>query len=94
MAQNTHIRDRLTEILATADSEKEWWEKRRATIQSDFMKELDEEKVKSPTTTEGSVTGSVTGSVAGSVNGDDAVLVEGGGPADKTTKSKKKKGKN
>ncbi|PSN69600.1 translocation protein-like protein sec66 [Corynespora cassiicola Philippines] len=94
MAQNTHIRDRLTEILATTDSEKEWWEKRRATIQSDFMKELDEEKVKSPTTTEGSVTGSVTGSVAGSVNGDDAVLVEGGGPADKTTKSKKKKGKN
>lgn len=47
MAQNTHIRDRLAEINAKAPEEKEWWEKRKATIQSDFMKELDEEKQKS-----------------------------------------------
>jgi translocation protein SEC66 len=47
MAQNNHIRDRLTEIMSKAPEEKEWWEKRKATIQSDFMKELDDEKVKS-----------------------------------------------
>lgn len=47
MAQNTHIRERLGEILSKAPEEKEWWERRRAQIQSDFMTELDEEKLKS-----------------------------------------------
>jgi len=47
MAQNTHIRDSLAEILAKAPGEKEWWEKRKAAIKDDFMKELDEEKAKS-----------------------------------------------
>lgn len=47
MAQNTHIRERLGEILSKAPEEKEWWEKRKTNIQTDFMKELDEEKVKS-----------------------------------------------
>lgn len=36
------VRKRLDEIQDTMESEKTWWEKRRATIQSDFMKELDE----------------------------------------------------
>lgn len=82
MAQNTHIRERLNEILSTSQSEKEWWEKRKAEIQSEFMKELDEEK-KSPT--------SETSGVKSS--DDDGVLVEGGGPVDKSGKGKKKKGK-
>ncbi|KAH5030858.1 hypothetical protein HBI56_095690 [Parastagonospora nodorum] len=47
MAQNTHIRERLSEIFSKTDEEKAWWDARKATIQSDFMKELDEEKVKS-----------------------------------------------
>lgn len=47
MAQNNHIRERLAEITAKAPAEKEWWENRRAGIQSEFMKELDEEKAKS-----------------------------------------------
>ncbi|KAG9188811.1 hypothetical protein G6011_07516 [Alternaria panax] len=47
MAQNNHIRERLAEITAKAPAEKEWWEKRRTDIQSEFMKELDEEKAKS-----------------------------------------------
>jgi len=47
MAQNNHIRERLGEITAKAPAEKEWWENRRAGIQSEFMKELDEEKAKS-----------------------------------------------
>jgi translocation protein SEC66 len=46
MAQNTHIRERLHEIMSKSEEEKKWWESRRAMIQSEFMKELDEEKVK------------------------------------------------
>ena len=70
MAQNTHIRDRLGEIMSKTLEEKKWWEKRKADIQSDFMRELDEEKVKS--------------------SEDDAVLVEGGGPAGSVGKGGKK----
>ncbi|KAF3034740.1 translocation protein S66 [Didymella keratinophila] len=89
MAQNNHIRERLDEILAKAPQESQWWNSRRAEIQGSFMKELDEEKIRSR---EGSVagTGSVVGtpaaSVAGSVMGDDAVMVE-------SPSGKKKKGK-
>jgi translocation protein SEC66 len=90
MTQNNQIRERLSEILSTSQAEREWWEKRKATIQSDFMKELDDEKVvKSPA--ESSYGGSVKGARIGS--DDDAVIVEGGGPAEKAAKAKKKKGK-
>ncbi|CAI6282542.1 unnamed protein product [Periconia digitata] len=89
MLQNDQIRERVTDILGTAQAEKAWWDQRKSQIQTEFMKELDEEKMKSPTAS--SVAGSVTGSVAGS---EDAVLVEGGGPAEKTGKGKKKKSKN
>ncbi|KAJ4287210.1 Translocation protein S66 [Kalmusia sp. IMI 367209] len=94
LSQNTQLRERLGEILSTAESEKEWWNKRKSDIQSDFLKELDEEKVRSPA--EGSIAGSVAGSVKGTktISDDDAVLVESGGPAEKTGKGKKKKGKN
>lgn len=88
MAQNAHIRERLTEIQSTTQSEKEWWEKRKADIQSSFMKELDDEK--KPMSTEN------IPSVRQNKNGsdDDAVLVEAGGPASAPGKGKKKKGKN
>jgi translocation protein SEC66 len=36
------LRKRLDDIQAQADSEKEWWEKRRESIKGEFMKELDE----------------------------------------------------
>jgi translocation protein SEC66 len=42
MAMNAKIRDRVDEILAQTESEKQWWEKRRGQISSDFMKELDD----------------------------------------------------
>jgi len=32
----------MEELQAQTTSEKEWWEKKRASIQSNFMKELDE----------------------------------------------------
>lgn len=38
------LRKSIDDIQAQAESEKEWWEKRRAAIQQDFMKELDNEK--------------------------------------------------
>ncbi|KYK55416.1 hypothetical protein DCS_07379 [Drechmeria coniospora] len=41
IAANTKLRERLEEIEAQAASEKQWWEKRRGQIQSEFMKELD-----------------------------------------------------
>ncbi|OAL07424.1 hypothetical protein IQ06DRAFT_238374 [Phaeosphaeriaceae sp. SRC1lsM3a] len=47
MAQNTHIRERLGEIMSKSEEEKKWWESRRAMVQADFMKELDDEKKKS-----------------------------------------------
>jgi translocation protein SEC66 len=33
--------------MSKSEEEKKWWESRKAMIQSDFMKELDDEKVKS-----------------------------------------------
>ncbi|KAI8683972.1 hypothetical protein NCS57_00062300 [Fusarium keratoplasticum] len=61
MAANAAIRTQLDELLAQADSEKEWWEKRRSQIQSDFMKELD---------------GSEQSSSAKTASEEDAVLVD------------------
>jgi translocation protein SEC66 len=43
MAQNNLLRNRIAEIQSTADSEREWWEKRRAHVETEFMKELDQE---------------------------------------------------
>jgi translocation protein SEC66 len=81
IAQNQMLRKRMQEIQAQKDSEKEWWENRKKTIEAEFMKELDE----SPTT-----------KAPGRTSDDDAVLVESGGPADKGqsgSKKNKKKGK-
>ncbi|KAM4059499.1 preprotein translocase subunit sec66 domain-containing protein [Hirsutella rhossiliensis] len=42
IAANARLRQRLDEIQSQTESEKQWWEKRRGQIQSDFMKELDD----------------------------------------------------
>ncbi|GJN73009.1 translocation protein (SeC66) [Purpureocillium lilacinum] len=42
IAANTKLRQRLDEIQSQTEAEKQWWEKRRGQIQSEFMKELDE----------------------------------------------------
>ncbi|WDK14188.1 preprotein translocase subunit Sec66 [Colletotrichum graminicola] len=42
IAANTIARNRLEEVANTVEQEKAWWEKRRATIQTEFMKELDD----------------------------------------------------
>jgi translocation protein SEC66 len=84
MAQNAHIRETLSEIQATAKSEKEWWEQRKSEIRSDFMKELDDEK--KPAADPIKQTTKVD-------TDDEAVIVESGGPASAPGKGKKKKGK-
>jgi translocation protein SEC66 len=86
IAANQAIRKRMEELQATQQAEREWWDRRKASIQSDFMKELDEE----PASTAAKAT------PAGSrTSDDDAVLVEAGGPVDKQSGGgKKKKGKN
>jgi translocation protein SEC66 len=80
IAANTQLRKRLDEIEAQEATEKEWWEKKRATIKSEFMKELDA----APTTPAKS-------SAAKAGSDDDAILVEGGGPAVGSMKKKSKK---
>ncbi|KAK0730681.1 Sec62/63 complex, subunit Sec66 [Lasiosphaeris hirsuta] len=47
IAANTVLRERLDEIQAQTEQEKQWWEKRRTSIQADFMKELEDESEKS-----------------------------------------------
>lgn len=42
IAANTKLRERLNEIEAQKNAEKQWWEKRRGQISSEFMKELDD----------------------------------------------------
>lgn len=80
MAQNTLIRKRLDELQSTIPAEKEWWEKRKAGIQSDFMKELEAEKEASADV-----------KPVQRSSDEDGVIVPSGGPAD--VSAKKKKGK-
>lgn len=61
MTANAAMRNSVEEILAQAESEKEWWEKRRGQIQSEFMKELD---------------GSEQSSSAKTASEEDAVMVD------------------
>lgn len=77
------FRKRLDDIQAQTAAEKVWWEKRRESIQKEFMKELD-----TPVGASSATSGSKN------VSDEDTVLVEGGGPEASTTGSiRKKKGK-
>lgn len=79
IAANKVLRDRLEEIEAQTERDKEWWEKRRASIKNEFIKELDEESEQGQ-------------AKAGS--DDEAVLVDTNTPsATPSGASKKKKGK-
>jgi translocation protein SEC66 len=42
MSNNGVLRKRINDIQSQTEAEKEWWEKRRDAIRSDFMKELEE----------------------------------------------------
>jgi translocation protein SEC66 len=80
MANNNLLRKRLEELQSEASSEKEWWNKKKASIQSEFMKQLDEDAKGSST-------------AVSKVSDDDAVLVDAGVPGVQQGGGKKKKGK-
>lgn len=72
IASNTKLRESLAEIEAQTASEKQWWEKRRGQIQSEFIKELDDEE----TSTTGDDHKAKGGSSGSAVSEEDAVLVD------------------
>ncbi|KAH8815108.1 Pre protein translocase subunit Sec66-domain-containing protein [Xylogone sp. PMI_703] len=82
IAANTVFRKRLDEIQSQTEAEKQWWEKRRASIQTEFMKELDA----SPATSPKPATGKIS-------SDEDAVLVEAGSPPVSEKGSIRRKGK-
>lgn len=90
MDSNIVFRQRIEEYQSKVGEEREWWDRKKASIQEGFMKELEYEESSKKTTTQSSTT-------AGS--DDDAVLVEAGDPAVTGTETgspsgkKKKKGK-
>lgn len=53
MVANFKLRESLEEIQSQAATEREWWDRRRGQIQSEFMKELDESEKSSKTTSGG-----------------------------------------
>ena len=76
MINNDLIREKVATLQAKGRADREWWDKERARIQSNFMQELDQEKPTESTKSVPSV------AAFGTANSDeDAVLVEGGGPA-------------
>lgn len=84
MHMNTVFRERVDKLQGTAKEERELWDRKKSTIQEDFMKELEQETgAKKPA-------GSGLETPA-SVDDDDAVLVESGGPAASSGVGKKKK---
>ncbi|KAH7035052.1 translocation protein-like protein [Microdochium trichocladiopsis] len=93
------LTEKLDEIEAKVDSEKEWWEKRRATIRKDFMQELDNEAgTATVSSTAPEIAAPTTDSPAKAsvvASDDEAVLVDAGvppAPAPSTPSGKKKKG--
>ncbi|KAI4116004.1 MAG: hypothetical protein LQ345_003505 [Seirophora villosa] len=86
MHHNAILREKITSIQARGKRDREWWHQEKATIQSNFMKELgdDEKENAKPATVPGTDKGG---------SDEDAVIVEGGGPAAPGSSRKKRKGK-
>ncbi|KAL8963036.1 MAG: hypothetical protein Q9193_000653 [Seirophora villosa] len=86
MHHNAILREKITSIQASGKRDREWWHQEKATIQSNFMKELgdDEKENAKPATMPGTDKGG---------SDEDAVIVEGGGPAAPGSSRKKRKGK-
>ena len=97
MVNNMNLREKVAELQAKGAADRAWWDKERASIQSKFMEELNNESASNVPATAPSGTTTPKVATAGSdkVNSDeDAVLVEGGGPAASSKGgNKKKKGK-
>lgn len=79
MVNNEALRQKVAEIQAQGKADREWWDQERATIQSNFMKELEENSGA------GAATGTLKPNAAAAVekggSDEDTVIVEGGEPA-------------
>ncbi|KAK3934487.1 putative translocation protein sec66 protein [Diplogelasinospora grovesii] len=87
IAANTNLREKLDEIQAQAEHEKEWWEKRKAGIKEDFMKELDADEKKQQEQQQTANKPSASASVASE---DEPVLVDTNTPSATPSGSSKK----
>ncbi|KAI5365872.1 Putative translocation protein Sec66 [Septoria linicola] len=76
--QNRLLKERIAELQATTQAEKDWWEKRRTGIQANFMKELDEDEAAEAQAAEAAV--AKAQAQQGSSDEDAPVIVEAGGP--------------
>jgi translocation protein SEC66 len=83
----------MSDLQSQKDAEKEWWEKKKESIRAELMDELDDEEDETPSAAPVPAPKAPSRT---SDTSDDTVLVEGGGPVDKSAVSsanKKKKGK-
>ncbi|KAL8642143.1 MAG: hypothetical protein Q9228_001135 [Teloschistes exilis] len=74
MHHNAILRDKLNAIQTQGKADRQWWDHEKASIQSKFMKELDEGEKESTKLTATSGTDKFG-------SDEDAVVVDGGGPA-------------
>ena len=79
MVNNQILRQRVAEIQAQGKIDRERWDKERENIQTNFMKELDED-ASAGAGANTSKAGSTSQTEKGGSD-EDAVLVESGGPA-------------
>lgn len=86
MHHNAILRDELAAIQAKGRKDRQWWDQEKATIQSNFMKELGEDE-------KGNAKPAAASGADKAGSDEDAVLVEGGGPAASGASRKKRKGK-
>jgi len=97
IASNNVFRQRVQEYQSKVGEEREWWDRKKASIQEDFMKELDREEQSKKATSGNKLAPSgptnQTSNGPPSVTGsdDDAVLVEAEAPASTPSGGKKKK---
>ena len=102
MVANEKLRQKVAKLQAQGEADREWWDQERASIKSNFMKELDESADAGAGTVTGTLNPNASSGAEKGGSDEDTVLVEGGGPAAsgsaanssaKGGTSKKRKGK-
>lgn len=98
IANNEYLRQKVADQQAQGKADREWWDKEKASIQSSFMKELEQEKATGTGAGAGTPKSTTPAAEKGGSD-EDTVLVEGGGPASSGSaagskgSAKKRKGK-
>ncbi|KAH8701141.1 pre protein translocase subunit Sec66 [Talaromyces proteolyticus] len=95
MDQNNLFRQRIEDYQSKASEERQWWDRKKASIQEGFMKELDEEEGSKAAGNKNTEKAAAPASTTGTSD-DDGVLVESEGinvTSGTSSVKKKKKGK-